>query len=44
MYFSSFTPERNRELLAPFDMLENEVVTISEADGAATFHWVLARR
>jgi hypothetical protein len=44
MYFSSFTPERNRELLAPFDMLEDEVVTISEADGAATFHWVLARR
>jgi SAM-dependent methyltransferase len=44
MYFSSFTPERNRELLASFDMLEDEVVTISEADGEATFQWVLARR
>jgi SAM-dependent methyltransferase len=44
MYFSSFTPERNRELLASFDMLEDEVVGISEADGEATFQWVLARR
>jgi SAM-dependent methyltransferase len=44
MYFSSFTPERNRELLASFTMLEDEVVTISEADGEATFQWVLARR
>lgn len=44
MYFSSFTPERNRELLASFDVLEDEVVTISETDGEATFQWVLARR
>jgi SAM-dependent methyltransferase len=44
MYFSSFAPERNRELLASFDVLEDEVVTISETDGEATFQWVLARR
>jgi SAM-dependent methyltransferase len=44
MYFSSFAPERNRKLLASFDVLEDEVVTISETDGEATFQWVLARR
>jgi SAM-dependent methyltransferase len=44
MYFSSFTPERTRALLGSFEMLEDEVVAISEADGEATFHWVLARR
>jgi hypothetical protein len=26
------------------DALEDEVVTISETDGEATFQWVLARR
>ena len=44
MYFSGYAPERNRELLAMFELLGDEVVTIQETDGEATFHWVLARR
>ena len=45
MYFSSWTPETNRRLLeqAGFESLRDELVTIREPEGAATFHWVLAR-
>ncbi len=44
MYFSGHAPERNRELLAAFELLADEVVTITEPEGAVSFHWVLARR
>ena len=48
MFFSSFPPETNRQLLveAGFRLLLEEVATIvePEPDGEATFHWVLARR
>src|SRR4029079_2970189 len=30
MYFSGYEPSRNRELLAPFELVEDEVVTIAE--------------
>ena len=47
MFFSSFTPETNRELLrnAGFEIVLDELVTIlePEPDGEATFQWVLAR-
>ena len=45
-YFSGFEPETNRRLLADarFDLLRDEVVTIREPEGDATFHWVLATR
>lgn len=45
MYFSSHTPERNRELLtaAGFELAVDEVVDLEEPEGTATFHWVLAR-
>jgi SAM-dependent methyltransferase len=44
MYFSGHEPGRNRELLAAFELLEDEVVSISEPEGVVSFHWVLARR
>lgn len=46
MFFSSFPPEINTGLLveAGFELLRDEVVTITEADGEASFQWVLARR
>jgi len=46
MYFSSWPPETNRRLLgeAGFELLRDELVTIREPEGAATFQWVLARR
>lgn len=44
MYFSSFAPERTRQLLAAFELLADEVVAISEPEGEVSFHWVLARR
>jgi SAM-dependent methyltransferase len=44
MYFSGYEPEQNRELLASFDIVADEVVSICEPEGAVTFHWVLARR
>ena len=44
MYFSGFAPEQNRQLLAAFELVSDEVVTISEPEGDASFHWVLARR
>jgi cyclopropane fatty-acyl-phospholipid synthase-like methyltransferase len=45
-YFSGFPPEENRRLLreARFELLRDEVATIREPEGDATFHWVLARR
>jgi SAM-dependent methyltransferase len=44
MYFSGYEPERNRELLSAFELVADEVVSISEPEGAVTFHWVLAKR
>lgn len=44
MYFSGYDPPRNRELLASFELVADEVVTISEPEGDVSFHWVLARR
>jgi SAM-dependent methyltransferase len=44
MYFSGYGPERNRALLADFELVADEVVSITEPEGAVTFHWVLARR
>ncbi|MFZ1880433.1 MAG: methyltransferase domain-containing protein [Gaiellaceae bacterium] len=44
MYFSGHKPEQNRALLAAFELVADEVVTITEPEGAVTFHWVLARR
>lgn len=45
MYFSSWPPETNRRLLAEagFRLLRDELVTIREPEGEATFQWVLAR-
>jgi len=46
MFFSSYAPDRNRELLsaADFDLVVDEVVELEEPEGPATFHWVLVRR
>jgi SAM-dependent methyltransferase len=44
MYFSGHEPARNRELLSAFELVEDEVVTISEPEGPVSFHWILARR
>ena len=48
MYFSSFPPDTNRQLLgdAGFELLLDELVITREPepDGEATWHWVLARR
>ena len=44
MYFSGHDPARNRELLSAFDLLGDEVVTISEPEGPVSFHWILGRR
>lgn len=48
MYFSSFPPERNRQLLVDtgFELILDEIVTIiePEPDGESTWQWVLARR
>ena len=45
-YFAGFTPDENRRLLADagFRLERDEVVTIQEPEGAATFQWVLATR
>jgi cyclopropane fatty-acyl-phospholipid synthase-like methyltransferase len=45
-YFSGHPPETNRRLIseAGFELLRDELVTIREPEGDATFHWVLARR
>jgi SAM-dependent methyltransferase len=44
MYFSGHDPARNRELLAAFELVDDEVVTIHEPEGDVAFHWILARR
>jgi SAM-dependent methyltransferase len=46
MFFSGFPPGTNRRLLREtgFELLRDELVTITEPDGPATFQWVLARR
>jgi cyclopropane fatty-acyl-phospholipid synthase-like methyltransferase len=46
MYFSSFPPETNSRLVdeAGFERLLDEVVTLLEPEGPATFQWVLAQR
>ena len=45
-YFSGYPPETNSRLLegAGFTLLRDELVTIREPEGDATFQWVLARR
>ena len=45
-YFAGFAPETNRRLLADagFELEHDELVTIHEPEGEATFHWVLATR
>lgn len=45
-FFSGFEPETNRRHLADarFVLVRDEVVTIREPEGDATFHWVLATR
>jgi SAM-dependent methyltransferase len=44
MYFSGHDPVQNRRLLSAFELIEDEVVTISEPEGPVSFHWILARR
>ena len=46
MYFSGWSPERNRELLqgAGFKLLIDEVIEMHEPEGPVQFHWVLASR
>ena len=48
MFFSSYPPDTNRELLgeAGFELLMDELVTTQEPepDGEGTWQWVLARR
>ena len=45
-YFAGFAPEENRRLLtaAGLALERDELVTIHEPEGEATFHWVLATR
>lgn len=46
MFFSSFPPETNREIVleAGFKILRDELVTFREPEGDVTFQWVLAMR
>jgi SAM-dependent methyltransferase len=44
MYFSGYDPAHNRRLLSSFELVADEVVTITEPEGDVSFHWVLARR
>jgi SAM-dependent methyltransferase len=46
MFFSGHDPATNQQLLrdAGFTLVRDELVTIAEPEGGATFHWVLARR
>lgn len=43
LYFSSYGPETNRQLLkeASFDIVLDEVVDMQEPSGRASFHWLL---
>jgi len=45
-YFSGYPPETNRRLLAAagLALLRDELVTIREPEGDATFHWILGQR
>jgi ubiquinone/menaquinone biosynthesis C-methylase UbiE len=45
-HFSSFPPETNTRLLEEtgFELVRDELVTIREPEGDATFQWVLAQR
>jgi cyclopropane fatty-acyl-phospholipid synthase-like methyltransferase len=45
-YFSGFPPETNTRLLveAGFELVRDELVTIREPEGDATFQWVLGRK
>ena len=45
-HFAGFPPEENRRLLADagLELQRDELVTIQEPEGEATFHWVLASR
>ena len=45
-YFSGYPPEINRRLLADtgFTFVRDELVTIREPEGDASFHWILASR
>ena len=45
-FFSSFPPETNTRLVreAGFEIVRDELVTLREPDGDATFQWILARR
>jgi len=45
-YFSGHPPETNRRLIseAGFTLVRDELVTIREPEGDATFHWILGRR
>lgn len=45
MYFSGHDADGNRELLAEagFSFVLDEVATVAEPDGPATFHWILVR-
>ncbi|MDQ2910121.1 MAG: class I SAM-dependent methyltransferase [Actinomycetota bacterium] len=45
MFFSGFDADTNRRLLwdAPFALVVDEIVTVEEPEGPATFLWVLAK-
>ncbi len=45
MFFSGWPPDINRRLLTEtgFELERDEVVTIREPEGDATFHWILAK-
>ena len=45
-YFSGYPPETNRRLLsdAGVTLVRDEVVTIREPEGEASFHWILGQR
>ncbi|MFZ0215812.1 MAG: methyltransferase domain-containing protein [Candidatus Dormiibacterota bacterium] len=46
MYFSGYGPEINRQLLedAGFELVLDEIVTMQEPGGDASFEWVLAQK
>ena len=45
-FFSGYPPETNRSVLesSGLTLVRDELVTIREPEGEATFHWVLARK
>ena len=45
-FFAGYEPRENRRLVvaAGFTILRDEVVTFTEPEGPARFHWMLARR